>query len=86
MWYPQLTRRESIDLPQRLKRLPAKGWVRRAAGAGAFQGRLRHARQWHCAQPAWWTPHAALVETMPWLTGKLALDEGAGFTLEQHAA
>ena len=27
LWYPQLTRLESHDLPQRLKRLPAKGWL-----------------------------------------------------------
>lgn len=27
LWYPQLTRLDAHELPQRLKRLPAKGWL-----------------------------------------------------------
>ena len=87
VWYPQLTRRESIDLPQRLKRLPAKGWVHVALRVRepSKDGFGMHGSGMFVLNPPW-TLHATLVETMPWLTGVLALDAGAGFTLEQHAA
>ena len=87
VWYPQLTRRESIDLPQRLKRLPAKGWVHVALRVKepSKDGFGMHGSGMFVLNPPW-TLHATLVEIMPYLVGALALDAGAGFVLEQQAA
>ena len=86
VWYPELTRREAFELPTRLKRLPAKSWLHVAlrVKAPAKDGFGMYGSGMFVLNPPW-TLHATLVETMPWLAGALALDEGAGFTLEQHA-
>ncbi|WP_018607028.1 23S rRNA (adenine(2030)-N(6))-methyltransferase RlmJ [Uliginosibacterium gangwonense] len=85
IWYPQLPKLESAQLPKRLKALGAESWlhvtltVRKPtanfgmAGSGMF-----------IINPPW-TLHAALETAMPRLRDLLAQDEHASFTLEQLA-
>ncbi|MBK7425288.1 MAG: 23S rRNA (adenine(2030)-N(6))-methyltransferase RlmJ [Propionivibrio sp.] len=86
LWYPQLTRLDAHELPPRLKRLPARGWLHVALrvrepvrdsfgmhGSGLF-----------VLNPPW-TLHGTLAEVMPYLVDVLGQDAGAGYTLEQHA-
>ena len=84
LWYPQLTRREAHELPQRLKRLPAKSWLHVALRVRepAADGFGMHGSGMFVINPPW-TLHATLAEVMPFLADALALDSGAGFTLEQ---
>ncbi len=84
LWYPQLTRREAHELPQRLKRLPAKSWLHVALRVRepAADGFGMHGSGMFVINPPW-TLHATLAEVMPYLADALAIDAGAGFTLEQ---
>jgi 23S rRNA (adenine2030-N6)-methyltransferase len=83
LWYPQLAKIESRQLPERLKKLPANDWLHvclqvRAPitehfgmyGSGMF-----------ILNPPW-TLAQTLRETLPWLTRQLALDESATWSLE----
>ena len=87
VWYPQLTRLESRELLQRLKRLPAKGWLHAALRVRepAKDGFGMHGSGMFILNPPW-TLHDTLGEVLPFLAGALGEDSGAGFTLEQHAA
>ena len=87
LWYPQLTRREAHALPQRLKRLPATDWLHvglrvRTPSADGFG---MHGSGLFVINPPW-TLAAQLQEAMPHLVEALALDAGAGFTLECSTA
>ena len=84
LWYPQLTRREAHELPQRLKRLPAKSWLHVALRVRepAADGFGMHGSGMFVINPPW-TLQATLAEVMPYLTEVLAVDSGAGFTLER---
>lgn len=84
VWYPQLTRLDAHELPERLKRLPAKGWLHVAlrVSTPAKDGFGMHGSGMFVLNPPW-TLFATLQETMPYLVAALGLDEGAGFTLEQ---
>ena len=84
LWYPQLTRREAHELPQRLKRLPAKSWLHVALRVRepAADGFGMHGSGMFVINPPW-TLQATLAEVMPYLAKVLAVDSGAGFTLEQ---
>ena len=85
LWYPQLTRLDSHELPQRLKRLPAKSWLHVAlrVTTPAKDGFGMHGSGLFILNPPW-TLHATLQEVMPYLVEALGLDAGAGFTLEQQ--
>ena len=85
LWYPQLTRLDARDLPQRLKKLPVKSWLHVAlrVGTPTREGFGMHGSGIFVLNPPW-TLHASLQETMPWLVEVLGQDEGAGFTLEQQ--
>ena len=87
LWYPQLTRLGAHELPARLKRLPAKGWVNVAlrVSTPAKDGFGMHGSGLFIINPPW-TLHATLAETMPYLVHVLGLDDGASFTLEQQEA
>ncbi len=87
VWYPQLTRMESREFPQRLKRLPAKGWLHAALRIQepAKDGFGMHGSGLFILNPPW-TLHETLAETLPFLAAALGADAGAGFTLEQQAA
>ncbi|MQY50265.1 23S rRNA (adenine(2030)-N(6))-methyltransferase RlmJ [Rhodocyclus gracilis] len=86
VWYPQLTRRESHELPERLKRLPVKSWLHAAlrVNTPSSDGFGMHGSGLFILNPPW-TLHAQLQETLPYLVEHLGRDEGAGFTLEQLA-
>lgn len=85
LWYPQLTRLESHDLPQRLKRLPAKAWLHVALRVNTpnKDGFGMHGSGIFVLNPPW-TLHATLQGVMPYLADVLGLDAGAGYTLEQQ--
>jgi 23S rRNA (adenine2030-N6)-methyltransferase len=87
LWYPQLTRLGAHELPARLKRLPAKGWLNVAlrVATPAKDGFGMHGSGLFIINPPW-TLHATLAETMPYLAHVLGIDSGAGFTLEQQEA
>ena len=87
LWYPQITRIDAHDLPQRLKKLPAKSWLHVALRVctPSKDGFGMHGSGMFVLNPPW-TLHDTLQETMPYLTAALGLDSGAGFTLEQQAA
>ena len=85
LWYPQLTRLDAHELPQRLKRLPVKSWLHVALRVNepAKDGFGMHGSGMFVLNPPW-TLHATLAEVMPYLVNVLGLDGDAGFTLEQQ--
>jgi 23S rRNA (adenine2030-N6)-methyltransferase len=85
LWYPQLTRLEAHELPRRLKHLPAAKWLHVALRVRepAKDGFGMHGSGMFIVNPPW-TLHATLAATMPYLAEVLAIDDGAGFTLEQQ--
>ena len=87
LWYPQLTRLDAHELPSRLKRLHAKSWLHVALRVRepAKDGFGMHGSGMFILNPPW-TLHDTLVGIMPYLVDVLALDAGAGYTLEQQAA
>lgn len=85
LWYPCLARMESRELPDKLKKLSAKSWLRVELNVRrkSTDGMGMHGSGMFILNPPW-TLHKTLQETMPWLTRTLAQDDGAGFVLEQH--
>lgn len=85
VWYPQLQRSEAQQLPERLKKLPVKGWLHVALSvqAPAADGFGMHGSGMFVLNPPW-TLHEVLRETMPYLIKHLAQDAHAGFILEHH--
>ena len=86
VWYPQLTRLDARELPQRLKRLQAKGWLNVALRVRepAKDGFGMHGSGMFVLTPPW-TLHDALAGAMPFLVEALREDAGADFTLKQQA-
>ena len=86
LWYPQLTRLEAHELPQRLKRLPVNSWLHATLRVRepAKDGFGMHGSGLFILNPPW-TLHDALAETLPCLCEALSEDHGAGFSLEQQA-
>ncbi len=87
VWYPQITRLDARELPQRLKRLPAKGWLNVALRVRepAKDGFGMHGSGMFVINPPW-TLHDTLAGVMPFLAEALREDAGGGFTLEQQVA
>jgi 23S rRNA (adenine2030-N6)-methyltransferase len=85
LWYPQLTRLDAHELPQRLKRLPAKSWLHVALRVNepAKDGFGMHGSGMFILNPPF-TLHDTLATVMPYLAEVLAHDSGAGYTLEQQ--
>lgn len=87
IWYPQVQRRESVQLPEKLARLPVKSWlhasltVRKPAAGGLGL----HGSGMFVLNPPW-TLAAAMKDTLPWLKETLAQDSGAAFTLDMREA
>lgn len=86
VWFPQLSRLEALELPQRLKRLPAQNWLLASLRTRepARDGFGMHGSGVFILNPPW-TLHDTLSTTLPFLTNALREDAGAGFTLEQSA-
>ena len=84
VWYPQLSRADSRQLPERLKRLAAKDWlhVSLTVHRPSDDGFGMHGSGLFVLNPPW-TLHATLQQVMPYLVGVLAKDAGAGYVLEQ---
>lgn len=87
LWYPQLTRVESKQLPDKLKRLVGKNWLHVAltVRAPSADGIGLHGSGLFIVNPPW-TLHAMLQETMPYLIAQLGQDETAEFILEHATA
>jgi 23S rRNA (adenine2030-N6)-methyltransferase len=83
VWYPVLQRNESIQLPEKLKRLGAKSWlnVTLAIHGPAPDGFGLHNSGMFILNPPW-TLEPMLRELMPYLVDVLGVDDSAGFVLE----
>jgi 23S rRNA (adenine2030-N6)-methyltransferase len=87
VWYPQLQRSESLELPEQLKQLPLKSWLHVALSVQrpSLDGFGMHGSGMFVINPPW-TLYATLQEVMPLLAARLG-DNGEGrFVLEQQAA
>ncbi len=85
IWYPQLSRPEARQLPEKLKNLPVKNWLHAAltVHTPSSDGFGMHGSGMFIINPPW-TLHKTLAEIMPYLAQTLGQDAGAGFTLEQE--
>jgi 23S rRNA (adenine2030-N6)-methyltransferase len=83
IWYPQVQRRESLQLPNSLKLAGAGDWlhVSLTVKAPAADGYGLHGSGMFIVNPPW-TLADTLRETMPWLNDALAQDHEATFLLE----
>lgn len=83
VWYPVLQRLESKQLPDKLKRLEANGWlnVTLSVSTPSPDGFGLHSSGMFIINPPW-TLEPLLRELMPYLVTVLGQDAGAGFTLE----
>ena len=86
LWYPQLTRVESKQLPDKLKRLIGKNWLHVALSVRtpSPDGIGLHGSGMFIVNPPY-TLYATLQGVMPYLVSHLGQDEGAQFVLEQEA-
>ena len=84
IWYPQLSRTESQQLPDRLKSAAGKNWLHVALSvrAPAKDGIGMHGSGMFVVNPPW-TLHEILRKTLPYLVSALGQDAGAKFVLEQ---
>lgn len=83
IWYPQLPKPESRQLPHQLKAMGLKNWLHvtlavRSPTPGTFG---MHGSGMFVINPPW-TLAQTLQQEMPWLTAALAEDPGATHTLE----
>lgn len=86
IWYPQVNRLESAELPRRLKAIAPKGWLhaRLTVQAPDAQGFGLVGSGMFVINPPW-TLHAALKDALPWLRDALAQVDNASQVLEQKA-
>lgn len=84
LWYPQLPRDESRQLPRRLKLLPAKSWLHVALSVRGsdISGGMRGSGIF-VINPPWWLEER-LKDVMPYLVRHLGQDDQAGFVLEYY--
>ncbi len=83
VWYPLLQRPEPGQLVEKLKRLPAKGWLHAslAIQAPAADGFGMHGSGMFIINPPW-TLQAVLATVLPYLKSALAQDAAATCLLE----
>ena len=86
VWYPVLNRMESRQMPEKLKRLKANGWlnVTLTVKTPSPDGFGLHSSGMFVLNPPF-TLEPLLKELMPYLVKTLGTDSGAGFTLESGA-
>jgi 23S rRNA (adenine2030-N6)-methyltransferase len=87
VWYPQLQRSESVQLPGQLKQLSVKSWlhVSLSVQRPSADGFGMHGSGMFVINPPW-TLYATLQEVMPVLASRLGQDGEGSFVLEQQAA
>jgi 23S rRNA (adenine2030-N6)-methyltransferase len=87
VWYPQLQRSDSVQLPGHLKQLPVKSWLHVALSVQrpSADGFGMHGSGMFVINPPW-TLHATLQEVMPVLAARLGQNGEGSFVLEQQAA
>lgn len=78
VWYPQVQRRESLDLPRRLEGLPGARWLHATLTVGRPSpgGFGLHGSGMFVVNPPW-TLRAALEGCLPWLARTLGQDAHA---------
>ncbi|NJD64969.1 MAG: 23S rRNA (adenine(2030)-N(6))-methyltransferase RlmJ [Chloroflexi bacterium] len=83
VWYPLLQRRESIELPDKLRQATSADWLDVAlqVKAPSPEGRGLHGSGMFIVNPPW-TFSDQMRAIMPWLTRVLAQDATAGFRLD----
>lgn len=83
VWYPQVQRRESLQLPVQLQGLPLKSWLHVALTVKhPVEGGLGlHGSGMFIVNPPWRLKES-LQQAMPVLLDLLGQDDGAKFTLE----
>ncbi|QYY32945.1 MULTISPECIES: 23S rRNA (adenine(2030)-N(6))-methyltransferase RlmJ [Cupriavidus] len=83
IWYPQVQRRESVQLPVQLKNLPLKSWlhVSLTVKHPVAGGLGLHGSGMFIVNPPWRLKES-LQQAMPVLKELLAQDNGAHFVLE----
>ena len=83
VWYPLLQRRESVQLPDKLRRATGTDWVDIALSVKAPSpgGLGLHGSGLFIVNPPWQFS-GQMRGIMPWLTRALAQDEAAGFRLD----
>ncbi|QDX80349.1 23S rRNA (adenine(2030)-N(6))-methyltransferase RlmJ [Denitratisoma sp. DHT3] len=83
LWYPQLQRGDSRQLPEKLKKLPAASWLHASLSvqAPAADGFGMHGSGLFIVNPPW-TLAATLRDALPLLTEALAQDGQARHQLE----
>lgn len=87
VWYPQLQRSESMQLPGQLKQLSVKSWLHVALSVQcpSADGFGMHGSGMFVINPPW-TLYATLQEVMPVLASRLGQNGEGNFVLEQQAA
>ena len=83
VWYPLLQRRDSIQLPDALRRAAGVDWVDVAlqVKAPSPEGRGLHGSGLFVVNPPWKFSEQ-MRGIMPWITHALAQDEAAGFRID----
>jgi 23S rRNA (adenine2030-N6)-methyltransferase len=85
VWYPLLQRRESIQLPDNLRRAAGADWLDIALQVKAPlpEGLGLHGSGMFIVNPPWKFSEQ-MRAIMPWLTQTLAQDAAASFRLDAH--
>jgi len=83
IWYPQLSRNESQQFPDKLKQLAGKNWLHVALSVHTPGGLGMHGSGMFVINPPW-TLHQTLQQVMPFLVSTLGQDNGAGYVLEHE--
>lgn len=83
LWYPELARRESVELPERLMKLGTENWlhVTLSTQPPAADGLGMTGSGLFIINPPW-TLSQMLEATLPWLSKQLATDGYSDYTLD----
>jgi 23S rRNA (adenine2030-N6)-methyltransferase len=81
-WYPLLQRRESVELPEKLRRAAGADWlnIELQVTAPSPEGRGLHGSGMFIVNPPWKFSEQ-MRAIMPWLTRVLAQDDAASFRI-----
>lgn len=87
VWYPQVSRVESVQMPKRLMALAPKGWlhVRLTVSEPDAQGFGLFGSGMFIINPPW-SLHQELAAELPYLVDHLAQFDGASYVIEEQPA